>query len=186
MLDAGGQGIVGIHLKVLCHGRILAPKFFLEVVEQIDASAKRVEQVLRAQELTGHDNIGGVFPFGLKKQLFKHLPIVVVKLKIDRVAALIDALHEGIVEVFLEFVQLVEEQEDVVLRLEVSAHHIVTFALSGCDDAPRLEFRNAGKDRVAREIEDMSEFVDGRNPVALLQSACRDAFLHEPHYQFVL
>ena len=111
--------------------------------------------------------------------------VVVVELQVDRVSV-VYALHEGAIKLFLELVQLVEEQEDVVFRLEICAVHEVAFPLLRLDDASGFQFRNTRKDGVAREVEHVAELVYRGNPVALLQSARRDAFLYVFDYQFVL
>ena len=54
--------------------------------------------------------------------------VVVVELQVDGVSV-VYALHEGAIKLFLELVQLVEEQEDVVFRLEICAVHEVAFPL---------------------------------------------------------
>ena len=53
--------------------------------------------------------------------------------------ALADVLHERVVEVFLEFVEFVEKQEDVVLRRNPRRGDVVAHAGRRGDDSARFE-----------------------------------------------
>ena len=62
LFNAGLKCVVRIHLKILSHGRILPHELLVVMVEQIDATAKGIEQIFCAEELAGHDDISRVFP----------------------------------------------------------------------------------------------------------------------------
>ena len=62
LFDARLKRVVCIHLEVLSHSRILPHEFPVVMVEQIDATAKGIEQIFCAEELAGHDDISRVFP----------------------------------------------------------------------------------------------------------------------------
>ena len=83
------------------------------MVEKIDATAKRIEQVFGSEKLAGHDDISRVFPFRFCKQLVEDVAIVIVKLQVDRITV-VNAFYEGVEELLLKLVKFVEEQEDIV------------------------------------------------------------------------
>ena len=62
LFNARFKCVIRIHLEILCHSRILSHEFLVVVVEQIDASAERIEQIFCSEELAGHDDISRVFP----------------------------------------------------------------------------------------------------------------------------